>query len=75
MKDIENIIITEEESLNENSGNCHTEFEGGERKHGCIVCVCVRACVRACVCVCQWSFSLVFVKTCANEHKMQLSCK
>ncbi|KAF5908208.1 calcium-binding protein 8 isoform X1, partial [Clarias magur] len=28
MKDIENIIINEEESLNENSGNCHTEFEG-----------------------------------------------
>ncbi len=50
MKDIENIIITEEESLNENSGNCHTEFEGGERKHGCVVCVCV--CVRACVRVC-----------------------
>lgn len=30
MKDIENIIITEEESLKENSGNCQTEFEGGE---------------------------------------------
>lgn len=30
MKDIENIIINEEESLNENSGNCHTEFEGKE---------------------------------------------
>lgn len=30
MKDIENIIITEEESLNENSGNC-PEYEGGER--------------------------------------------
>lgn len=29
MKDIENIIINEEESLNENSGNCQTEFEGG----------------------------------------------
>lgn len=29
MKDIENIIITEEESLNENSGNC-PEYEGGE---------------------------------------------
>ncbi|XP_026138396.1 calcium-binding protein 8 isoform X1 [Carassius auratus] len=28
MKDIENIIINEEESLNENSGNCQTEFEG-----------------------------------------------
>ncbi|XP_072325549.1 calcium-binding protein 8 isoform X3 [Scyliorhinus torazame] len=27
MKDIENIIITEEESLNESSSNCHTEFE------------------------------------------------
>ncbi|RLV97882.1 hypothetical protein DV515_00011336 [Chloebia gouldiae] len=27
MKDIENIIINEEESLNENSGNCQTEFE------------------------------------------------
>lgn len=32
MKDIENIIINEEESLKENSGNCQTEFEGGERK-------------------------------------------
>lgn len=31
MKDIENIIINEEESLKENSGNCQTEFEGGER--------------------------------------------
>lgn len=30
MKDIENIIINEEESLKENSGNCQTEFEGGE---------------------------------------------
>ena len=30
MKDIENIIINEEESLNETSGNCHTEFEGGK---------------------------------------------
>lgn len=29
MKDIENIIINEEESLNETSGNCQTEFEGG----------------------------------------------
>ncbi|XP_035478447.1 calcium-binding protein 8 isoform X1 [Scophthalmus maximus] len=28
MKDIENIIINEEESLKENSGNCQTEFEG-----------------------------------------------
>lgn len=35
MKDIENIIINEEESLNETSGNCQTEFEGG----GCI-CLC-----------------------------------
>ncbi|KAK2537589.1 hypothetical protein Q9233_002893 [Columba guinea] len=31
MKDIENIIINEEESLNENSGNCQTEFEGQVR--------------------------------------------
>lgn len=30
MKDIENIIINEEESLKENSGNCQTEFEGGK---------------------------------------------
>ena len=30
MKDIENIIINEEESLNETSGNCQTEFEGGK---------------------------------------------
>lgn len=29
MKDIENIIVNEEESLKENSGNCHTEFEEG----------------------------------------------
>lgn len=29
MKDIESIIITEEESLNETSGNC-PEYEGGE---------------------------------------------
>ena len=29
MKDIENIIITEEEGLNESSGNC-PEYEGGE---------------------------------------------
>ncbi|XP_021109999.1 calcium-binding protein 8 isoform X2 [Heterocephalus glaber] len=32
MKDIENIIINEEESLNETSGNCQTEFEGGKQK-------------------------------------------
>lgn len=32
MKDIENIIINEEESLKENSGNCQMEFEGGEPK-------------------------------------------
>ncbi|KAL0605665.1 Calcium-binding protein 8 [Plecturocebus cupreus] len=31
MKDIENIIINEEESLNETAGNCQTEFEGGRR--------------------------------------------
>lgn len=30
MKDIENIIINEEESLKENAGNCQMEFEGGE---------------------------------------------
>ena len=35
MKDIENIIINEEESLNENSGNCQTEFEG-ERESFCV---------------------------------------
>jgi len=35
MKDIENIIINEEESLNENSGNCQTEFEG-EREGFCV---------------------------------------
>ncbi|KAB1263269.1 Calcium-binding protein 8 [Camelus dromedarius] len=29
MKDIENIIVNEEESLNETAGNCQTEFEGG----------------------------------------------
>ncbi|RXM90855.1 Calcium-binding protein 8 [Acipenser ruthenus] len=33
MKDIENIIINEEESLNENSGNCQTEFEGAWAIH------------------------------------------
>lgn len=36
MKDIENIIINEEESLNENSGNCQTEFEG-ERESFCTI--------------------------------------
>lgn len=30
MKDIENIIVTEEESLKENSGNCQTEYQGGK---------------------------------------------
>lgn len=35
MKDIENIIINEEESLKENSGNCQTEFEGGELRFPC----------------------------------------
>lgn len=35
MKDIENIIINEEESLKENSGNCQTEFEGGELTFTC----------------------------------------
>lgn len=34
MKDIENIIITEEESLNETSGNC-PEYEGGEEAALC----------------------------------------
>uniref|UniRef100_A0A672R639 Calneuron 1 n=1 Tax=Sinocyclocheilus grahami TaxID=75366 RepID=A0A672R639_SINGR len=32
MKDIENIIVTEEESLKENSGNCQTEFQGVHSK-------------------------------------------
>ncbi|KAL7844358.1 hypothetical protein SRHO_G00228970 [Serrasalmus rhombeus] len=32
MKDIENIIVNEEESLKENSGNCQTEFEGVHSK-------------------------------------------
>lgn len=31
MKDIENIIINEEESLQETSENCQTEFEGGRQ--------------------------------------------
>lgn len=31
MKDIENIIVNEEESLKENSRNCQTEFEGGKQ--------------------------------------------
>lgn len=30
MKDIESIIVNEEESLKDNSGNCQTVFEGGE---------------------------------------------
>lgn len=46
MKDIENIIINEEESLNENSGNCHTEFEGGEVNHVCNKHVCVCVCIK-----------------------------
>lgn len=37
MKDIENIIINEEESLNDTSGNCQTEFEGGR-----CLCFCFR---------------------------------
>uniref|UniRef100_A0A8D2M7N6 EF-hand domain-containing protein n=1 Tax=Zonotrichia albicollis TaxID=44394 RepID=A0A8D2M7N6_ZONAL len=39
MKDIENIIINEEESLNENSGNCQTEFEG--ERESCSIFVCL----------------------------------
>ncbi|XP_013910348.1 PREDICTED: calcium-binding protein 8-like [Thamnophis sirtalis] len=39
MKDIENIIITEEESLNENSGNCQTEFEVHSQKQNRQTCV------------------------------------
>lgn len=35
MKDIENIIVNEEESLKDSSGNCHTEFEGGEWSKEC----------------------------------------
>lgn len=57
MKDIENIIINEEESLNENSGNCHTEFEGGK----------VDPCV--CVCVCML---LQHVSKSANNLSLQL---
>ncbi|XP_010900338.1 calcium-binding protein 8 isoform X2 [Esox lucius] len=33
MKDIENIIINEEESLNENSGHCQADFEGVHSKN------------------------------------------
>ncbi|XP_031646673.1 calcium-binding protein 8 isoform X1 [Oncorhynchus kisutch] len=33
MKDIENIIINEEESLNENSGHCQADFEGIHSKN------------------------------------------
>ncbi|GCB72989.1 hypothetical protein scyTo_0002288 [Scyliorhinus torazame] len=39
MKDIENIIITEEESLNESSSNCHTEFEVHSQKKNRQTCV------------------------------------
>uniref|UniRef100_A0A8C4P5U6 Calneuron 1 n=1 Tax=Dromaius novaehollandiae TaxID=8790 RepID=A0A8C4P5U6_DRONO len=39
MKDIENIIINEEESLNENSGNCQTEFEVHAQKQNRQTCV------------------------------------
>ncbi|XP_021443605.2 calcium-binding protein 8 isoform X3 [Oncorhynchus mykiss] len=35
MKDIENIIINEEESLNENSGHCQADFEGSELSRFC----------------------------------------
>lgn len=53
MKDIENIIINEEESLKENSGNCQTEFEGGEQRF-----VCRQWSVRVIVCgCCRWSRS------------------
>lgn len=48
MKDIENIIINEEESLKENSGNCQTEFEGGKHK-----CLHTRALRQVCACVCR----------------------
>ncbi|EPY77565.1 hypothetical protein CB1_001241013 [Camelus ferus] len=34
MKDIENIIVNEEESLNETAGNCQTEFEGAAAETG-----------------------------------------
>ncbi|TSL04278.1 Calcium-binding protein 8 [Bagarius yarrelli] len=40
MKDIENIIVNEEESLKDNSGSCHTEFEGvhskGKNRQTCV---------------------------------------
>jgi len=49
MKDIENIIINEEESLKENAGNYHTEYEGGELP---LLCVCVCVCVCVCMCAC-----------------------
>ncbi|EMP41073.1 Calcium-binding protein 8 [Chelonia mydas] len=39
MKDIENIIINEEESLNENSGNCQPEFEVHSQKQNRQTCV------------------------------------
>lgn len=37
MKDIENIIINEEESLQETSENCQTEFEGGRYPCSCFL--------------------------------------
>ncbi|XP_042194481.1 calcium-binding protein 8 [Callorhinchus milii] len=39
MKDIENIIINEEESLNENSNSCQTEFEVHSQKQNRQTCV------------------------------------
>ncbi|KAG7321446.1 hypothetical protein KOW79_015861 [Hemibagrus wyckioides] len=40
MKDIENIIVNEEESLKDSSGNCQTEFEGvhskGKNRQTCV---------------------------------------
>ena len=39
MKDIENIIINEEESLQETSENCQTEFEGGRYPRFCLLLV------------------------------------
>ncbi|XP_027004407.1 calcium-binding protein 8 [Tachysurus vachellii] len=40
MKDIENIIVNEEESMKDNSGNCQTEFEGvhskGKNRQTCV---------------------------------------
>ncbi|EFB13527.1 hypothetical protein PANDA_019488, partial [Ailuropoda melanoleuca] len=64
MKDIENIIINEEESLQETSENCQTEFEGAVHSQKQNRQTCVR---KSLICAFAMAFIISVMLIAANQ--------